>query len=117
AGETNENPGGETNERCETICHECSSTSKVLERQRLIHPIIAAKNLLAVESGQALGAGLGHADDGIGAEGSPHFAGDGGMAEEKLVVGAGEKLGAAGIALSRSAAEKLEVDAMARRRL
>ncbi len=50
-------------------------------------------------------------DQAVGADRAPDFAEHGGVAEEQVVVGAGEHLGAAGVALAGGAAEELAVDA------
>src|SRR4051812_43946913 len=88
-----------------------SSLDVSSKRQRLIHPVVALEDLFAVEAGEALGAVLGEADELPRADRAPGVAQVGGVAEEDVVFGAGEHLGAAGIALAGGAAEKLAVDA------
>src|SRR3954468_21926374 len=81
------------------------------ERQTLIHPVVALEDLLAVEAGEALGAGLGDLDQLLGADRAPALAQVIGVADEQVVLGAGEELGAPRVALPGGAPEQLAVDA------
>ncbi len=81
----------------------------ILERHRLIHPIIRLEHLPAVESRQHFGAPLAKLDQGARADGAPEFAGVPRVAIKQVVLGAAEHLGGAGVALAGGAAEELAV--------
>jgi len=58
-----------------------------------------------MKPGEAFGARLGDVDQALGADETPEQTQTGGVADEVVVLGAGEKLGGAGIALAGGAAE------------
>src|SRR5687768_9677995 len=76
------------------------------KRQRLIHPVVVAKDLLAVKPRHPLGASLRHRDDPISPDGAPPLARVLRVPDEQVVLGRAEHLGAAGISLPCGAAEK-----------
>src|SRR4051812_48383553 len=87
------------------------STRMASERQRLIHPIILLEDLLAVELSHVLGLGLRDLDEARFADGAFQLAQVAGVADEKVILEAGEELGGAGVALAGGAAVELAIDA------
>ena len=60
----------------------------------LVHPVVALEDLLAVEAGQAFGAGLGEClISRLAPIGAPELCASAGVAEEQVVLGAGEQSG------------------------
>src|SRR5688572_2727364 len=84
-----------------------------LERQRLVHPVVAFQDLLAVEPCHALGVGLGEPDQLRRADRAPASPQERRVTDEQVVFGAAEHLRGAGVALAGGAAVKLAVNASA----
>ena len=83
----------------------------------LVHPVVLLQYLLTMESCHALGIGLREAYEAVSSHRAPSVANVIGMANEQVVLGTAEHLGAAGISLPGGATVKLPVNPMRRVRL
>src|SRR2546421_5499865 len=87
------------------------------EWQRFVSPIIRSQHLAPVKTGKLLGAPLAELDQPLFPKDTPAFAEVFGMADEQIILGRTEHLGATRVALAGSAAEKLAIDAPGAMRL
>src|SRR5690606_37811059 len=94
-----------------------SADVSVSEGKGLVHPVVAAQDLLAVEARELLGAGLGDPDQALRPDRAPALPELVGVALQEVVLCACEHLCDARISLPGSAAEELAIDAPAAVRL
>src|SRR2546421_3390823 len=87
------------------------------EWQRFVSPIVRSQHLAPVKTGKLLGAPLAELDQPLFPKDTPPFAEVFGVADEQIILGRTEHLGATRVALAGSAAEKLAIDATGAARL